>query len=78
MAEILVARETFTAEVRGHPEVVRRNQTIRAGHPLTAGREGLFKPLEPDFEWDGEPARAPAKPKAKSTRRQRSTAKKKS
>lgn len=46
MAEILIAQESFAA----NRQVIQRGRTIRAGHPLTRGREHLFKPFVPDFE----------------------------
>jgi hypothetical protein len=45
--QILVARETFTAEYDGAPVVVHGGVTrVRSDHPLVKGREHLFEAAE--------------------------------
>jgi hypothetical protein len=57
--EILVAKETFTTELDGSPVVVQKGRTrVRAGHPLTEGREELFEPVELEVHYDVEQATA--------------------
>lgn len=46
--DILVCAQSF---VVGH-RVVRAGETFREGHPLTAGREGLFRPFTVDNEFE--------------------------
>jgi hypothetical protein len=53
---LLVARESFEADVDGKSIVVHKGVTrVRASHPLVRGRELLFEPLDehrdrPDVE----------------------------
>lgn len=48
---ILVARQSFTAELDGVPVSVVRGVThVREGHPLLEGREELFEPVTVHFE----------------------------
>lgn len=43
MADIHVARETFWFEDDNGPQLVKRGDRVRAGHPILEGRESLFK-----------------------------------
>lgn len=48
MSEILVAKSTFVARVEGRTVQVRKGVTrVRAGHPVTHGREHLFETIQP-------------------------------
>jgi hypothetical protein len=63
-AKLLVARETFAAEVDGQERIFHAGVTrLRANHPAVKGREHLFEPLaehreRPDIE---AATKAPAK-----------------
>lgn len=56
---ILVAKTTFFCAVDGHLVRVSGGALVRAGHPVTVGREEHFKPLVVDFEYT--PPKSPAK-----------------
>jgi hypothetical protein len=43
-AKLLVARETFTTDVRGETVIVQAGTELPASSPLVKGREGLFEP----------------------------------
>lgn len=46
MAGILVPKDTFAVELDGERIVVHKGITrVRAGHPITVGREDLFEPI---------------------------------
>ncbi len=49
-ATLLVARETFTADVDGETVVVHAGQRVASSHPLVKGREDLFAEPGPDVE----------------------------
>lgn len=46
MGDVLVARETFVCNINGKRCQVNEGDLVRAGHPVTKGREHLFG--EPD------------------------------
>lgn len=51
MSDILVARETFICIVDGKHFQVNQGDLVRAGHPITKGRERLFgEPEVLDYE----------------------------
>lgn len=57
--KILVARETFTAELDGSPVIVHKGVTrVREGHPLLKGREDLFELVDDTVHYDIEQATA--------------------
>lgn len=69
MADILVPRDTFLVELDGNRIILHKGVTrVRAGHPLTVGREELFEPIGLDY--DVEQATA-APGEKRSTRRPR-------
>lgn len=48
---ILVARESVMFDFEGRRVFIREGTTtVRAGHPVLKGHEGLFIPLVPTFE----------------------------
>lgn len=49
-ATVLVAGETFTAQVGGETVVVHAGQRVVSSHPLVKGREALFAEPGPDVE----------------------------
>lgn len=49
--DILVAKESFIVKYDGQMVTVHQGVTrVRAGHPLTKGRESLFEPLTVDYD----------------------------
>lgn len=56
---ILVATTTFFCAVDGQLVRVSGGATVRVGHPITKGREEMFKPLKVQFEY--EPPKSTAK-----------------
>jgi hypothetical protein len=49
--QVLVAVESFVAEVDGAPFMVQAGVTrVRKDHPVVAGREHLFQPDSPTVE----------------------------
>lgn len=51
MAELYVARETFTAVIEGRQEMVRKGRDlVRAGHPLLKQYPTMFKPARVRFD----------------------------
>lgn len=57
---VFVARETFSwTDADGVPLIAHAGQTrVREGHPLLAGREHLFDPVEGQVHYDVEQATA--------------------
>lgn len=75
--DILVAKETFTADYDGHPVTIEGGKTrVRAGHPLTKGREHLFERLELDYDIEQATA-APGEKRQRTRTTTRKSAKKK-
>lgn len=63
---IYIATESFATEIDGQPVSVVAGMTrVREGHPLLAGREHLFQPLEIHFEVEQATAAPGEKRKAK-------------
>jgi len=56
--EIYQARGPFLVNFNGMDVMVQQGTTVRAGHPLLAGREHLFEPFTVDYEYEP-PAPAP-------------------
>lgn len=65
MAEgkIYVASESFVVD--GYPPIVKGQTRVRAGHPLLAGRQMFFTPLEVHYEFETATA-APGEKRAES------------
>lgn len=66
--DVYVAKESATFDFHGQPIFLTAGvTTVRAGHPILKGHEGLFEPLRIHFdvprpEADDEPKTAPASP----------------
>lgn len=51
MADILVAKTNAVFDYEGRRVVIRAGVTrVRAGHPITEGREDLFEPITVDYD----------------------------
>jgi hypothetical protein len=50
---ILIATESFSKMWEGAPRQFVAGQTrVREGHPILAGVEHLFKPIDPHYEYE--------------------------
>jgi hypothetical protein len=49
-ADVYEATEGFSCDVDGVPTVIPAGTRVRAGHPLMAGREQFFAPLEIQYD----------------------------
>lgn len=57
---ILVATTTAQVTIDGQEVlIVAGKTTVREGHPVLAGRESLFEPLRPVYDYE-EPAEVPS------------------
>ena len=58
--DILVARETFSAQIDGEVYIVHKGKTrVRVGHPLLNGNEDRFEPVDLGVHFDVDPPPAP-------------------
>lgn len=53
--EIYQAAGPFLVNLDGIDRMIPAGTTVRAGHPLLAGREHMFRPFAVDFEYEPPP-----------------------
>jgi len=64
--DIFEVVEGFATEIDGAPTVIPLGTRVRAGHPIMAGRESFFAPLEIHYEYETATAEPGEKRGAKS------------
>lgn len=54
MSTILVAKQTFVADMNGSDVAIMAGQRVRKGHPVTEAHPEYFEPAgsSVDFEWE--------------------------